>query len=149
MNLKILPSDAEVFEISTHSARQLTRALNQNKNTMYSIGRNSLPTYEAIYVVLPIFEGLYLPSSSMEFQVMGLILKLIAWSFQDKVNYYTSELHISRMAREKQKDRNRHHLFNIEAFGDYDYHHNFFEGAVNRDMKFWEPELVRNYTKKI
>jgi len=68
---------------------------------------------------------------------------------QDKVNYYASELHIARMAREKQKDKNRHHLFNIEAFGDYDYHHNFFEGGVNRDMKFWEPELVRNYTKKI
>lgn len=30
-----------------------------------------------------------------------------------------------------------------------DYHHNFFEGAVNRDMKFWEPELVRSYTKMI
>ena len=68
---------------------------------------------------------------------------------QDKVNYYTSELHIARMAREKQKDKNRHHLFNVEAFGDFDYHHNFYQGAANREMKFWEPEMLRNYTKKI
>ena len=68
---------------------------------------------------------------------------------QDKVNFYASELNIARMNREKQKDKNRHHLFNIEAFNAYDYHHNFFEGAVNRDMKFWEPELIRNYTKQI
>ena len=69
--------------------------------------------------------------------------------FQDKVNFYASELGISRMHREKQKKKNDHHLFGIEAYGDYDYHHNFFEGAVNRDMRFWEPELVRNYTKMI
>merc|ERR1712210_137782 len=68
---------------------------------------------------------------------------------QDKVNFYASELGISRMHREKQKKKNDHHLFGIEAYGDYDYHHNFFEGAVNRDMRFWEPELVRNYTKMI
>ena len=53
------------------------------------------------------------------------------------------------MHREKQKKKNDHHLFGITAYGDYDYHHNFFEGAVNRDMRFWEPELVRNYTKMI
>ena len=68
---------------------------------------------------------------------------------QDKVNFYASELNIARMNREKQKDKNRHHLFAIEAYNTYDYHHNFFEGAVNRDMKFWEPELIRNYTKQI
>jgi len=68
---------------------------------------------------------------------------------QDKVNFYASELGISRMHREKQKKKNDHHLFGITAYGDYDYHHNFFEGAVNRDMRFWEPELVRNYTKMI
>merc|ERR1712080_327416 len=68
---------------------------------------------------------------------------------QDKVNFYASELGISRMNREKQKEKNRHHLFEIDAFNTYDYHHNFFEGAVNRDMKFWEPELIRNYTKQI
>merc|ERR1712083_724159 len=62
---------------------------------------------------------------------------------KDKVNFYASELGIARMHREKQKRKNDHHLFGIEAYGDYDYHHNFFEGAVNRDMKFWEPELVR------
>jgi len=68
---------------------------------------------------------------------------------QDKVNFYASELNIARMNREKQKEKNRHHLFEIDAFNTYDYHHNFFEGAVNRDMKFWEPELIRNYTKQI
>ena len=46
----------------------------------YSIGNNSLPSYEAIYVIPPMFEGLNLRSSSMDFQVMGLIWKLITWS---------------------------------------------------------------------
>jgi hypothetical protein len=68
---------------------------------------------------------------------------------QDKVNFYASELGISRMHREKQKKRNSAHLFEIKAFNEFDYHHNFFEGPANREMKFWEPELVRNYTKKI
>merc|ERR1711881_258940 len=68
---------------------------------------------------------------------------------QDKVNYYASELNITRMNREKQRESNRDHLFKIDAFGEYDYHHNFFEGAVNRDMKFHVPELIRNYTKGI
>lgn len=68
---------------------------------------------------------------------------------QDKVNFYASELGISRMHREKQKKRNSAHLFGIEAFNEFDYHHNFFEGGVNRDKKFWDPELVRSYTKAL
>ena len=67
--------------------------------------------------------------------------------FQDKVNFYASELNITRMNREKQRKSNFDHLFKIQAFGDYDYHHNFFEGAVNRNMKFWDKELIQNYTK--
>ena len=39
--------------------------------------------------------------------------------FQDKVNFYASELGIARMHREKQKKKNDHHLFGIEAYGDY------------------------------
>jgi len=66
---------------------------------------------------------------------------------QDKVNFYASELNITRMNREKQRKSNFDHLFKIQAFGDYDYHHNFFEGAVNRNMKFWDKELIQNYTK--
>ena len=46
---------------------------------IYSSGQIKMPSYEAIYVAPPMFEGLYLRSSSMDFQVMGLILKLIAW----------------------------------------------------------------------
>ena len=48
--------------------------------TTYNVQyRQALPSYEVIYVIPPMFEGLYLPCSSMDFQVMGLILKLIAW----------------------------------------------------------------------
>lgn len=68
---------------------------------------------------------------------------------QERVNHYASELQITRMAREKQNKRNKDHLFGIQAYNEFDYHHNFFEGGVNRDMKFWEPELVNNYVKKI
>ena len=39
----------------------------------YSNGRIKMPSYEAIYVIPPMFEGLNLRSSSMDFQVMGLI----------------------------------------------------------------------------
>jgi len=63
---------------------------------------------------------------------------------QDMVNHYASELGNYRMHREIQKRKNDHHLFCIEADGKYDYHHNFFEGAPNRDMKFWEPELIKS-----
>ena len=48
--------------------------------TIYSSGRIKMPSYEAIYVIPPMFEGLNLRSSLMDFQVMGLIWKLIAWS---------------------------------------------------------------------
>merc|ERR1711862_695323 len=67
---------------------------------------------------------------------------------QDKVNYYASELGISRMHREKQKKRNTWHLFEIEAYNQYDYHHNFFEVGVNRDMKFWNPKLIKTTPKE-
>ena len=46
----------------------------------YNSVHEALPSYEAIYVIPPMFEGLYLRRSSMDFQIMGLILKLIAWS---------------------------------------------------------------------
>merc|ERR1712226_1700268 len=39
---------------------------------------------------------------------------------QDKVNFYASELNITRMNREKQRKSNFDHLFKIQAFGDYD-----------------------------
>ena len=39
---------------------------------------NYNPIYDASYVIPSIFEGLNLRSSSTDFQVMGLILKLIA-----------------------------------------------------------------------
>ena len=39
-----------------------------------------MPSYEAIYVIPPMCEGLNLRSSLMDFQVMGLIWKLITWS---------------------------------------------------------------------
>ena len=39
----------------------------------YSSGKIKMPSYEAIYVIPPMFEGQYRQSSSMDFQVMGHI----------------------------------------------------------------------------
>jgi hypothetical protein len=58
---------------------------------------------------------------------------------QDKVNYYATELNILRNGREKQKEKNVRHLFEIDAYNEFDYHHNFFEGGVDRNMKFYNP----------
>lgn len=66
---------------------------------------------------------------------------------QDKVNFYAGELHITRLNREKQRSANDDHIFNIKCRDIYDYHHNFFEGAVDRNMKFFDKELIRSYTK--
>ena len=68
-------------------------------------------------------------------------------SLQDKVNFYAGELHITRLNREKQRSANDNHIFNIKCRDVYDYHHNFFEGAVDRNMKFFDKELIRSYTK--
>ena len=47
---------------------------------LYSWIQKVLDGYEANLLMSPMFEGLYLPCSSMDFQVMGLIWKVVVWS---------------------------------------------------------------------
>lgn len=66
---------------------------------------------------------------------------------QERVNFYTSELQIAKNNHVSQEKKNRDHIFGVQTFGEYDYHHNFYHGAANRDTKFYDPEKVRGYVK--
>merc|ERR1711973_20225 len=70
---------------------------------------------------------------------------------QDAVNHYISELSIEKGHNKKRADKQRKHLVMLEACDDaYDYHHRLFgEGAVDRDMKFFAPQLVKDYVNQI
>ena len=69
--------------------------------------------------------------------------------FQERVNYYASELNIIGQHNRKQKRKDDLHLFGIEAYDKYDYHHNVYEPNVDREKKFWEPEKIKDYVKKM
>ena len=49
----------------------------------------------------------------------------------------------------KQKKLDDHHLFEIAAYGQFDYHHNIYQPNVDRNKTFWEPEKIKDYVKKI
>jgi len=69
----------------------------------------------------------------------------------EAVNHYVSELSIRKNNNHKLENKARQHLFMIQACEDeYNYHHKLFgQGAVNRDMKFHDPQLVRDYINQI
>jgi len=64
---------------------------------------------------------------------------------QERVNFYASELNIMGQHGRSQEKANKHHLFEIDAYGKYDYHHNVYKPGVDRDRKFWEPEKIKAY----
>jgi len=70
---------------------------------------------------------------------------------QETVNHYISELSIVKDGNEKLEDKRRKHLVMIEVADDeYNYHHKLFgQGAVNRDMKFHNPQLTQDYINQI
>jgi len=70
---------------------------------------------------------------------------------QEAVNHYISELSIEKNHNFKLDNKIRKHLAMIEACDDaYNYHHRLFgEGAVDRDMKFFNPQLVKDYVNQI
>jgi len=68
---------------------------------------------------------------------------------QERVNHYCSELNILGKHSRKQKKLDDHHLFEIEAYGKFDYHHNIYEPNVDRNKTFWEPEKIKDYVKKM
>jgi len=69
----------------------------------------------------------------------------------EAVNHYISELSIEKSNRTKREDKQRRHLAMLMACEDeYHYHHKLFgQGAVERDIKFYNPQLVRDYINQI
>merc|ERR1711893_406065 len=55
---------------------------------------------------------------------------------QDTVNHYLSELGIAKHNLERQACKDRRHLFEIEAYGKFDYHHRHFDKGSDRFQKF-------------
>jgi len=70
---------------------------------------------------------------------------------QEAVNHYISELSIVKGGNHKLDTKYRKHLAMIEASDDeYNYHHKLFgQGAVDRDFKFHNPQLVKDYVNQI
>jgi len=68
---------------------------------------------------------------------------------QERVNYYASELNIMGQHNREQEKANKHHLFEIESYGKYDYHHNVYKPGVDRNRKFWEPEKIADYVGRM
>jgi len=70
---------------------------------------------------------------------------------QEAVNHYISELSIVKGGNKKREDKKRKHLVMIEACNDeYDYHHKLFgDVSVDRNMKFHNPQLVKDYVNQI
>jgi len=68
---------------------------------------------------------------------------------QERVNHYASELNILGKHGRKQDRKDRKHLFEIDAFAKYDYHHNVYEAGVDRNQKFWEPEKISDYVGRM
>jgi len=70
---------------------------------------------------------------------------------QEQVNHYISELSICKDSNDSLDTKQRKHLVMLEACDDeYNYHHKLFgQGAVNRDMKFHNPQLVQDYVNQI
>merc|ERR1711874_693072 len=70
---------------------------------------------------------------------------------QEAVNHYISELSIEKAHNSKLADKQRKHLVMLEACDDeYNYHYKMFgQGAVDRDMKFYAPQLVQDYVNQI
>jgi len=71
---------------------------------------------------------------------------------QEAVNHYISELAIEKKNNTKLADKERKHLVMLEACDDeYQYHYKLFgQGAgADRDMKFYAPQLVKDYVNQI
>merc|ERR1712224_1008469 len=71
---------------------------------------------------------------------------------QEAVNHYISELAIEKKNNTKLSDKERKHLVMLEACDDeYQYHYKLFgQGAgADRDMKFYAPQLVKDYINQI
>merc|ERR1712106_53163 len=70
---------------------------------------------------------------------------------QEAINHYISELSIEKTNNSKLATKQRKHLVMLEACDDeYNYHYKMFgQGAADRDMKFYAPDLVQDYVNQI
>jgi hypothetical protein len=79
----------------------------------------------------------------LELLIISKIQRLLLFvRNQDTVGYYTSELQICKSNADKQKKNNERHLDDIQSLGKFDFHHNFFQGAVDRNQKFYQPRFA-------
>ncbi|CAB4057696.1 unnamed protein product [Lepeophtheirus salmonis] len=60
----------------------------------------------------------------------------------ERVSHYASELHISKDNRLRSAAIEKKHCLDIEAFGDFEYHHKLFDGPIDRNQQFWRPEKL-------
>merc|ERR1711973_6073 len=57
---------------------------------------------------------------------------------------------IDKSNRTKLENKQRRHLAMLQACDEYEYHHKLFgQGAVERDIKFHNPQLIRDYINQI
>ena len=68
---------------------------------------------------------------------------------QERVQHYASELGIMKKHTDDYNAKRRKHVFDVQTFGDYDYHYKLYDGAVDRNYKFHVPELIADYVRKI
>jgi hypothetical protein len=68
-----------------------------------------------------------------------------------RVNHYMTELCIEKNNKHKLDTKQRKHLVMLQATDDeYNYHHKLFgDGTVDRDMVFYNPQLIRDYVNQI
>merc|ERR1712008_297968 len=69
----------------------------------------------------------------------------------DNVNTPYNPIRLLKGSNHKLDTKHRQHLAMIDACDDsYDYHHKLFgQGAVDRDMKFYNPQLTADYVNQI
>eukprot|EP00096_Caligus_rogercresseyi_P013853 TRINITY_DN644_c0_g1_i1.p2 TRINITY_DN644_c0_g1~~TRINITY_DN644_c0_g1_i1.p2 ORF type:complete len:216 (-),score=87.39 TRINITY_DN644_c0_g1_i1:998-1645(-) len=67
----------------------------------------------------------------------------------ERVAHYASELHISKDNRLRNAAKEKAHNLEIQAFGNYDYHHKLFHSPVDRNQRFWEPEKLTDFIANV
>jgi len=69
---------------------------------------------------------------------------------RERVMHYTSELNIIKKNMDDYEKKRRQHVFNVLNLDNaYDYHHKLHKGSVDKNYKFYDPDLVADYIRKI
>ncbi len=72
-------------------------------------------------------------------------------SSQERVNHYAKELSSIRKHQSDYRNALDRHVFEVNTgYTDaFDYHHNLYKGAPDLNYKFYVPELVADYVRRI